>query len=138
MAQPVRGAVPGSDLLANLITSQFDSNSDDVVDAGEWQSGTEGGFDEMDRNGDGSISVEEVDALRSEISKETGDLGASVAVVLIKQVLMSLDADNDRLVTRKEYASGCETILKKIDANSDSNVSKAELQELPVRLLKGA
>lgn len=136
--RPVCGAVPGAELLAGLIMSQFDSNSDGVVDAGEWQGGTERGFDEIDQNGDGSISGEEIDALKSEISKETGELGASVAVVLIKQVVMTLDRNDDKLVTRKEYAEGCAGILKKIDANSDGSVSKTELIDLPVRLLKGA
>lgn len=129
-------AVPGGDLLVGLISKHFDSNSDGSIDTGEWQSGMTASFDDMDANGDGSISGEDVEALKKTISEEAGELGATVAVALIKQIVMSLDKDSDKLVSRKEFTEGGEGMFKKLDANSDGLVSKEELAELPTRLLK--
>jgi EF hand len=129
-------AVPGADILGGLIARQFDSNSDGILDTGEWQSGIAASFDEMDANGDGSISGDDVDALKKSISDETGDLGATVAVALIKQIVMTLDKNSDMLVSKTEFADGAEGIFKKLDANKDAQVSKEELAELPTRLLK--
>lgn len=131
-----QAAVPGADLLAGLISKQFDSNSDGILDTGEWQGGIAASFDGMDANGDGSISGDDVDALKKSISDETGDLGATVAVALIKQIVMTLDKDGDRLVGKTEFADGGEGIFKKLDANSDGQVTKTELADLPIKLLK--
>jgi Ca2+-binding EF-hand superfamily protein len=49
---------------------------------------------------------------------------------------MSLDKDSDKLVSRKEFSDGGEAMFKKLDADSDGQVTKAELVELPTRLLK--
>lgn len=136
-AAPVsQAAIPGADLLVNLITKEFDSNADGIIDAGEWQSGCLLGFDQMDANQDGSISVAEIDALKGPIAEEMGDFGASVAVVLIKQILMALDKNGDKLISREEYSTGCEAFFKKLDANGDGQVSKAELAEMPTKLLQ--
>jgi len=129
-------AIPGADLLVGLIAREFDANADGVIDAGEWQSGCLGGFDQMDANQDGSISVAEIEALQAPIGEEIGDFGASVAVVLIKKILMALDKNGDMLVSKQEYLAGCEAIFKKLDANGDGQLTKAELAELPTRLLQ--
>lgn len=131
-----QAAVPGADLLVGLISKHFDSNSDGSIDTGEWQGGMAASFDDMDANGDGSISGDDVDALKKTISEETGDIGATIAVALIRQIVMSLDKDSDKLVSRKEFSDGGEAMFKKLDADSDGQVTKAELVELPTRLLK--
>lgn len=132
------GAVPGADVLSGLITQQFDANSDGILDSGEWESGTQDGFGEMDGNGDAGVSDSEIDSLAEPIREQTGELGAAVAVLLIKQLLFTLDTNADKIISKAEYAAGCEAIFKKIDADSDGNVTKAELNDLPVRLLKSA
>jgi Ca2+-binding EF-hand superfamily protein len=129
-------AIPGADLLVNLISKEFDANGDDKIDAGEWQAGCLSGFDQMDGNQDGSISVAEIEALKGPIAEEMGDFGAAVAVALIKRILMSLDKNGDMLISKKEYADGCEAFFKKLDANGDGQISKAELAELPTKLLQ--
>ena len=114
-------AAPGTDTLAGLVLEHMDLNSDGLIDGGEWQQGIAGGFDE-------------IDALQGVISEATGDLGAKVAVLLIKKVLFSLDKNGDKLISRAEYMEGCEAIFKKLDANQDGQISKEELNDLPARL----
>ena len=132
----VFSAIPGADALINLITKEFDANADDLIDTGEWQNGCLRGFDEMDTNQDGSISAAEIEGLKGPISEEIGDFGASVSVLLIKQILMTLDKNGDMLISKQEYLAGCEAFFKKLDANGDGQLSKAEVAELPIRLLK--
>ena len=133
-ASPLIAALPGGEGLAKLIMSQFDTNADKLLDAGEWQAGVAKGFDQMDTNGDGSITEGEIDGLTEEIAKETGDLAAGVVVALIKKVIMSLDADGSKTVSRKEYTGKAEGIFKKLDSDSDGKVTMAELEELPLRV----
>ncbi len=136
MLANAHAAVPGADLLVGLISKHFDANSDGVVEAGEWQSGMNESFDELDEDGGGSIAMDEVDALKSSLSEDTGELGAALAIALIKQIVLGLDKDADKLVSRKEFGEGGEAMFKKLDADTDGKVTKAELAELPARLLK--
>lgn len=129
-------AVPGGDVLGGLILKHFDSNSDGMIDAGEWHAGMTASFADMDLNGDGSISGGDVDGLKKELTDELGDIGATVAAALIKQIVMALDKDGDKLVSQKEFTEGGEAMFKKLDANKDGQASKEELADLPARVLK--
>lgn len=132
----VHAAVPGAEALGGLISKHFDSNSDGIVDTGEWQSGMTASFADMDLSHDGNISGDDVDGLKKEMTEELGEVGATVVVALIKQIVMTLDKDADKLVSEKEFSEGDEAMFKKLDANKDGQVSKDELAELPTRLLK--
>ncbi|WP_395742124.1 hypothetical protein [Prosthecobacter sp.] len=128
-------AVPGSEALAELIAHEFDTNSDDILDQGEWQNGITGSFDKLDANRDGSIKAEEVDRLSNDISAEAGDIGGVIIVALIKQVLLTLDTDGDKAVNRKEYDSLTDGIFTKLDADKNTSLTLAELSELPVKIM---
>ena len=88
----------------------------------------------MDVNGDGEITADEIDSLSGEIAKETGDLASGLVVALIKKVIMSLDADGSKSVSRKESPEKAEGILRKLDSDSNGLLTQAELAELPSRL----
>ncbi|MFO1483826.1 MAG: hypothetical protein U1F71_10750 [Verrucomicrobiaceae bacterium] len=128
-------ALPGAESLAKLIAKEFDTNSDENIDAGEWQSGIADGFTKLDTNGDGSIKAEEADHLKADIAEESGDIAATLIVALIKQVLTSLDTDKDTAVSRKEYDELSLSIFGKLDADKNNNLTLAELAELPVKLV---
>jgi len=131
----LHAAIPGGEALASLISGEFDTNSDDILDAGEWQTGIGGSFDKMDSNGDGSIAPDEAGSLESEIADKTGELAAALVVALIKQVIASLDTDGDKLVSRKEYGKLSLEVFTKLDADKDSSLTQAELADLPLKLL---
>lgn len=128
-------AIPGTDALANLIMKQFDTNSDKLIDAGEWQNGISTSFENLDSNGDGSITAEEIDGIKSEIANETGDLASGLVVGIIKQIIFTLDKDGDKAVSRKEYTEHSAAFFTKLDADSNGSLTQAELAELPVKLL---
>jgi hypothetical protein len=135
VASYTHAALPGAEPLARLITSQFDTNSDHLIDAGEWQSGITDSFDKLDSNSDGGIIPDEIDGIQSEIGRETGDLVSGLVTVVIKQVIFSLDADRNNSVSRKEYSDQSGAFFAKLDADGNGSLSQAELESLPTQLL---
>lgn len=132
---PASAALPGAESLAKLIAKQFDTNSDEKIDAGEWQTGVADGFTHLDANGDGSIKNDEVDQLKGAIAEESGDIAALLIVELIKQVLSSLDSNKDKAVSRKEYDELSLSIFGKLDRDKNGSLTITELTELPASLL---
>lgn len=135
VASPASAALPGAESLAKLIIHEFDTNTNDAVDAGEWQTGITGSFDQMDANGDEFINPDEVGELTGDIADQAGELAAGLIIALIKQVILSLDSDGDKLVSQKEYATLSTDIFTRLDADKDNTLSLAELSELPVKVL---
>ena len=131
----LHAAVPGGETLAGLIAHEFDTNSDSIVDQGEWQGGIARSFDRLDKNLDGSIKAEEVDALKGDLAEEAGDIGGTLMVVLIKQALMALDQDGDKAVSRKEYDALTDGIFTRLDADKSASLTLAELADLPVKMV---
>lgn len=134
-AHTLPAAVPGGEALAKLITHEFDTNSDGLLDQGEWQGGIAGSFDKLDTNRDGSIKPDEVDALSDDIAAEAGDIGGIILVGLIKQALLTLDTDGDKAVSRKEFDALTDGIFTKLDADKNASLTPAELAELPLRMV---
>jgi len=134
-AQTLSAAVPGAETLAKLITHEFDTNSDNILDQGEWQNGIARSFDQLDKNHDGSIKPEEVDALSGDLAEEAGDIGGTILVALIKQALLTLDQDGDKAVSRKEFDALTDGIFTKLDADKNGSLTLAELSDLPVKMV---
>ncbi|MDP1592321.1 MAG: hypothetical protein Q8M07_31455 [Prosthecobacter sp.] len=134
-AQALPAAIPGAESLAKLITAEFDTNSDDILDQGEWQKGIAGSFDKLDSNSDGSIKPDEVDGMSNDIAQESGEIGGMIIVALIKQALLSLDADGDKAVSHKEYDALTDSIFTKLDADKSTSLTLAELTELPLKMV---
>ncbi|MBB5034468.1 EF-hand domain-containing protein [Prosthecobacter vanneervenii] len=131
----LHAALPGAESLARLITREFDTNSDETLDQGEWQGGIARSFDRLDKNLDSSIKAEEVDALQGDLAEEAGNLGGTIIVALIKQVLMSLDQDGDKAVSRKEYDALTDSIFTRLDADKNASLTLSELADLPVKMV---
>ncbi len=134
-AHTLPAAVPGAESLARLITQEFDTNADGILDQGEWQNGIAGSFDQMDTNHDGSIKPEEVDGMSDDIAAEAGDIGGVILVALIRQSLLALDQDGDKAVNRKEFNTLTDGLFTKLDADKNASLTLAELSELPVKIM---
>ncbi|MBE2283306.1 MAG: hypothetical protein IAE77_07575 [Prosthecobacter sp.] len=132
---PSMAALPGADALAKLIAKEFDTNADEKIDAGEWQTGVADGFTQLDSSADGSIQTDEVYDLKGDIAEESGDIAALLIVELIKQVLTGLDTDKDKAVSRKEYDELSQSIFGRLDADKNSHLTLAELAELPLKMV---
>jgi len=118
-------------MLAELISDEFDTNSDALIDAGEWQTGIGESFGKLDAN----IAPAEVDGLSADFSPKTGDFAAVLVIGLIKQVITALDKDGDKLVNQKEYEQLSLDFFAKLDVDKNNSLTKTELAELPVKLL---
>jgi hypothetical protein len=127
-------ALPGADVLAELILG-FDRNSDNRISRDEWAAGTADGFAEIDQNHDEQITEAEIAALRDPIAETHGNLAGATAPLLIKTLLMTLDQDGNKILSKAEYTVGALAVFIALDANKDGQLTKAELLELPARLL---
>lgn len=138
LATPVVAALPGADMLAEVIMKDLDRDFDGKLDANEWTDGTNDGFVEIDINLDGFDTATEIEGLALPLSDELGKIGANICVTLIEKLFLTLDKDGDHRVSKTEYEQGCAAIFKKLDADHDSVVTKSELFDLPTKLLKNA
>jgi len=133
---PAFAELPGSDLLADLIIKQFDTDHDSMIDINEWQNGTNEGFDEIDANHDGFIAESEIDDLADPLSEEMPRIAATACVALIKKILLTFDTDGGHRVSKAEYERGCAAIFKLLDTNHDGLLTKAELADLPFKFFQ--
>jgi len=123
--------------LAGVMIEYLDTNSDHVIDLGEFQSGCDRGMGEMDLDGDGFLSDKELGGLGAMLaeSKEAGGFVATAAGVLLASWMKTMDADHDGRVSRDEFKTGCQEYFTKLDANKDNTLARDELLALPARIL---
>ena len=127
--------IPGSSALAGVILDQYDDNTNDILDAGEWQTGSEDGYSKLDQNGDGKVSKEETKGIAGLVGNEVGEVTAKLISPIIVSALLTFDKDDDKEVTEKEFHDEMNKLFKKLDINSDAEVTRKELKLLPLKLL---
>ncbi len=132
---PSQAEIPGVDALGSLLGEQFDTNADGEIDTGEWNTGIANGFDSLDADGSGDVEAAEVDELGDPIREQFGDFGGLLVVALVKALVLTLDTDKNKIVSREEYTKETEKILQRLDTNGNGSVSEAELRSLPNKLL---
>ncbi|MBI5685741.1 MAG: DUF1961 family protein [Verrucomicrobia bacterium] len=126
--------LPGMNTVADLLL-QFDANNDGSLDRDEFETAVSRGFVEMDKSYDNKITEVEIEGLAEPISRQWGDIAGSAAAVAIKSILLTLDANGDKVLSEAEYEQGCDRCFGKLDANRDDRLSRDEIKSLPVRLL---
>jgi len=126
--------MPGAGALADLVM-RFDTNGDSKIDTGEWQTGVAASFDELDTDHDGKITGAEIDALGVGLEQELGQVVGTLVLKLIKPLIMSMDADKDGAVSREEFAKKADEIFARLDVNKDAVLTRAEVLDLPVKML---
>jgi len=136
-ADPPAVALPGMDFLVKEMLDYLDTNGDGILDKGEFIDGTGKSFAELDKDSDGFITAQEMDALAGPLAEGEGgsDLLGRATAFLVRSILMTMDANKDNQVSKAEFTTGCETMFDKLDANQDGQLSKAELLAMPARLL---
>jgi Ca2+-binding EF-hand superfamily protein len=127
--------LPGVGALVDIVIARFDTNGDSKIDTGEWQAGVAGSFDEIDTDGDGRITVAEIDALGDAIAGEAGATVAALVMKLIKPILLSMDTDGDGTVSREEFNKAANAWFARLDANKDAQLTRDELMDLPLKML---
>ena len=126
----------GMDLIGTMIF-EMDRNADRRVDRREFDTGTLEGFQEMDADRDGRIVGAEIDALGNRMAETLGigAVAAKAGTALMHFVLMTMDKDSDRALSRDEYLAGSQAVFGKLDADADGSVDAPEVSQLPLRLL---
>src|SRR5690242_651062 len=96
-AQSKEKTVSPMGFLADVMIEYLDTNSDNIIDIGEFQAGCEKGFGEMDTDGDGFLSEKELGSLGDMLaeSKDGGGIMAQAGGLLLASWLKSMDADHD-------------------------------------------
>ena len=136
--KPAKTAVlPGMEYLAKVMLDYLDTNGDGILDKGEFTSGTEKGFSDLDRDSDGFVTKEEMDAAGAELSESqvNDSFLGKAAGFLLNSLLLTMDDNKDGQISKAEFTKGCEAMFTKLDANQDGQISKDELMALPARLL---
>ena len=132
---PAKKASPMG-FLADVMIEYLDTNSDHVIDIGEYQVGCARGFGEMDTDGDGFITKKELEALGGMLIKSGENaLVATASGVLLASWIKSMDADGDGRVSRDEFLKGCGKYFDKLDENKDQKLTRDELLALPAKIL---
>jgi Ca2+-binding EF-hand superfamily protein len=136
MAIPqLQAEIPGVDALDSLIGEQFDTNADGEIDTDEWNTGIADGFDTLDADGSGDVEAAEIDELGDPIREQFGDFGGALVVALVKAIVLTLDTDKNKIVSREEYTRETEKFLNRLDVDGNGSVSEAELRSLPSKVL---
>ncbi len=130
--------IPGLDALGGLVSKQFDTDSNDKISRAEWQTGIADGFEEIDSDGNGSLTSAELDQLADPIRDEFGDLGAMLVSALIKAAILAFDTDKNQSVSQSEYEDGAIRVFSGLDTNGDDSITESELKKLPSILLDSA
>ncbi|MGH9768320.1 MAG: hypothetical protein ACREAB_12870 [Blastocatellia bacterium] len=90
---------------------QMDTDNDGAISRDEWK-GAPKAFDRIDRNNDGSLSIEEV-----------APAGRNQGKGRIKQ----MDANNDGKISRDEWR-GRDKAFGRLDANNDGVITREEIE----------
>lgn len=106
---------------------RYDANGDGVVDRSEWKAGQEARFKQLDTDGDGKLSQDELFA-------RTPASGGNV-VPSDRQVerqtsyFRRLDSDKDGFVSKQEFLAQSDRNFARCDLNKDERIDTAECRQ---------
>lgn len=109
------------------VFERADANRDGLITLAEFKASRTQQFDRFDRNGDGSISQADV----GRIAQFRPEIGQR-----LNMLIQTADANQDRRVTKAEFAAAPAPIFERADTNRDGVVSKSELEVLRQALNK--
>jgi len=108
---------------ASLLITSFNRNNDYVIDRAEFTGGRDQAFQNADSNGDGRISLFEMDAWR------LGALGSKDAAPMS----MYFDADFNQVVTKEEFETAFDTLFSNSDKDGNQTIAFTELVRVAAR-----
>jgi hypothetical protein len=104
---------------------RYDTNGDGFVDRAEWTAGQEARFKQLDTNGDGKLTLEELFPRRSTADAAPNDRQAQRQAAYFRL----LDADKDGVVSKAEFMAQAERNFARCDLNKDGRINTAECRQ---------
>jgi Ca2+-binding EF-hand superfamily protein len=106
---------------------RYDTNKDGVVDRAEWKAGQEARFKQLDINGDGKLTQEELFAR----TPADGDSVVPSDRQAQRQTsfFQLLDADKDGFVSLAEFMVHADRNFTRCDLNNDGRIDTAECRQ---------
>jgi len=106
---------------------RYDTNKDGAVDSAEWKTAQEARFKQLDANGDGKLT-------QDELFSRTPAIGNSVLPTDRQAQRQStyfqlLDADKDGVVTLAEFMAQADRNFARCDINKDGRIDTAECRQ---------
>jgi Ca2+-binding EF-hand superfamily protein len=121
---------PSSGRTSNAVPRglmRYDTNKDGVVDRAEWKAGQEARFKQLDANGDGKLTQEELFAR----TPADGDSVVPSDRQAQRQTsyFQLLDADKDGFVSLAEFMVQADRNFARCDLNNDGRIDTAECRQ---------
>ena len=122
VATPEKPARASSAVPRGLM--RYDTNKDGAVDRGEWKVAQEARFKQLDTNGDGKLTQDELFARTPAIGNSV--LPTDRQAQRQSTYFQLLDADKDGVVTLAEFMAQAERNFARCDINKDGRIDTAE------------
>ena len=106
---------------------RYDTNKDGAVDRAEWKAAQEARFKQLDANGDGKLTQDELFARTPAIGNSV--LPTDRQAQRQSTYFQLLDADKDGVVTLAEFMAQADRNFARCDINKDGRIDTAECRQ---------
>ncbi|HTG22268.1 MAG TPA: EF-hand domain-containing protein [Reyranella sp.] len=125
VATPEKPARASSAVPRGLM--RYDTNKDGAVDRAEWKAAQEARFKQLDANGDGKLTQDELFARTPAIGNSV--LPTDRQAQRQSTYFQLLDADKDGVVTLAEFMAQADRNFARCDINKDGRIDTAECRQ---------
>ena len=125
VATPEKPARTSSAVSRGLM--RYDTNKDGAVDRAEWKAAQEARFKQLDANGDGKLTQDELFARTPAIGNSV--LPTDRQAQRQSAYFQLLDADKDGVVTLAEFMAQADRNFARCDLNKDGRIDTAECRQ---------
>lgn len=115
---PVMAQDSGQDQRGSRMFDRFDSDASGTVSLDEFVNASNTRFTRMDRNNDGTVSDDEVDAFIAKRTRRIKD-----------RILSRLDANGDGAITQAEFEASRRDRFARLDTDKSGEIEKVEARE---------
>ncbi|WP_299308933.1 EF-hand domain-containing protein [uncultured Croceicoccus sp.] len=119
VASPVPAATENPDGTRRMFSFDgLDADGNGFISSAEYAQGWSRTFEAMDSDGDGTLTVEELDAARTAIGR--------LSTLSSERLIELADQDNTGTLTLAEYVGAANTNFQRRDLDGDGHISREE------------
>jgi Ca2+-binding EF-hand superfamily protein len=109
-----------------MMLARFDKDQDGKVSQEEWITAHQELFGQMDKNGDGTLSTDEL-AAAPMMRGQGGGEGPAMSGELLKGIMTRFDKDGDGALSKEEAPERMAALFDRLDTNGDGKLTAEEL-----------